>query len=117
MSNLKEVKVGRAAIRPEILHRSAFGPTMLPGNPTRAQLVEMYEQRSGRSVNHPVFYYIYGLFKLAVIVQQIYRPHQRPTFRVADSRAHGLWAHGRPHHRAGQDLGAIRSSDDRINID
>ncbi len=82
---------------PEILRRSAFGPTMLPGNPTRVQLVEMYEQRSGRSVNHPVFYYIYGLFKLAVIVQQIYRRYKLghtsdPRF---ESLIHVLMACGR----------------------
>lgn len=57
---------------PEVLRKHAFGPTMLPGNPSRGQLVEMYEAASGRSVDHPVFYYVYGLFKLAVIVQQIY---------------------------------------------
>ena len=49
-----------------------LSPTTLPGNPTRAQLVERYVQTSGRDVPNVVFYYVYGLFKLAVIVQQIY---------------------------------------------
>ncbi len=49
-----------------------LSPTDLPGNPTRAELVERYARRSGRDVGHIVFYYVYGLFKLAVIVQQIY---------------------------------------------
>jgi aminoglycoside phosphotransferase (APT) family kinase protein len=47
-------------------------PTTMAGNPSRSELVEMYGQKSGRSVGHLVFYYAFGLFKLAVIVQQIY---------------------------------------------
>ena len=48
------------------------GPTARPGSPTRAELVEAYAAASGREVADPVFYYVYGLFKVAVIVQQIY---------------------------------------------
>ncbi len=47
-------------------------PTMRPGNPSRLEVVEQYAQKSGRPVNHLVFYYAFGLFKNAVIVQQIY---------------------------------------------
>ena len=47
-------------------------PTALPGNPSRSQLVEMYAYKSGRNINNLVFYYAFGLFKIAVIVQQIY---------------------------------------------
>ncbi len=47
-------------------------PTALPGNPGRMELVEMYAERSGRSIKDLVFYYAFGLFKIAVIVQQIY---------------------------------------------
>ena len=47
-------------------------PTMMPGNPNRLELVEQYAQKSGRPINHLVFYYAFGLFKNAVIVQQIY---------------------------------------------
>jgi len=32
----------------------------------------MYAQKSGRDIRHLTFYYVYGLFKLAVIAQQIY---------------------------------------------
>ncbi|MDO1445173.1 phosphotransferase family protein [Rhodocytophaga aerolata] len=55
---------------PEPLH--LFGLTTLPGNLTREQLVERYAQKSGREVKNVVFYYVFGLFKIAVIVQQIY---------------------------------------------
>jgi aminoglycoside phosphotransferase (APT) family kinase protein len=49
-----------------------FGLTTLPGNLTRRQVVERYEQSSGRSIPDPLFYYVYGLFKVAVIIQQLY---------------------------------------------
>lgn len=47
-------------------------PTIFKGNPGRSQIVEMYAKKSGRPVDHMVFYYVYGLFKIAVIAQQIY---------------------------------------------
>lgn len=52
---------------------SAFDyPTSLEGNPSRLEVVEMYEKKTGVPVNNLVFYYVFGLFKIAVIVQQIY---------------------------------------------
>jgi aminoglycoside phosphotransferase (APT) family kinase protein len=50
----------------------ATGPTYLPGSPIRRDLVERYQERTGRAVPNVVFYYVFGLFKVAVIVQQIY---------------------------------------------
>ena len=47
-------------------------PTSMAGNPSRTEVVEMYAQQSGRPIDHLIFYYAFGLFKLAVIVQQIY---------------------------------------------
>ena len=47
-------------------------PTMMAGNPSRVEVVEQYALKSGRPINHLVFYYAFGLFKNAVIVQQIY---------------------------------------------
>ena len=52
--------------------QQAFGVTKLPGNLNREQWVERYAARTGRAVGNVVFYYAYGLFKIAVIVQQIY---------------------------------------------
>ncbi len=62
---------------PEELRALAFGPTMLPGNLTRAEIVQRYTQVSGRDVSHIQFYYIYALFKIAVIVQQIYNRYKK----------------------------------------
>ena len=46
--------------------------TTLEGNPTREGILEMYESKSGKTIPSPVFYYVFGLFKIAVIAQQIY---------------------------------------------
>jgi aminoglycoside phosphotransferase (APT) family kinase protein len=49
-----------------------FGPTALPGNYTRAQVLQAYEAATGHAVPTPLFYYVFGLLKLCVIGQQIY---------------------------------------------
>jgi aminoglycoside phosphotransferase (APT) family kinase protein len=56
---------------PEVLE-ARLSPTTWPGTPSRSELVDAYARTSGRSVDHVVFYYAYGLFKVAVIVQQLY---------------------------------------------
>ena len=55
------------------LRARAYGPTYLPGSLSRLQIVERYAQRSGRAVGPILFYYVFALFKIAVIVQQIYK--------------------------------------------
>ncbi|MEZ4736254.1 MAG: phosphotransferase family protein [Caldilineaceae bacterium] len=54
-----------------------FGLTALPGNLTRQQVLERYMAASGRDVKQPLFYYVYGLFKIAVIIQQIYARYRQ----------------------------------------
>jgi aminoglycoside phosphotransferase (APT) family kinase protein len=49
-----------------------FGLTALPGNLNRRELAQRYAERSGRDLSNVLFYYVYALFKIAVIVQQIY---------------------------------------------
>ena len=46
--------------------------TTLDGNPTRECILQLYEKESGKNITNPVFYYVFGLFKIAVIAQQIY---------------------------------------------
>ena len=62
---------------PPLWREQAFGVTALPGNLTREQWAERYAAGSGREVRQPVFYFAYGLFKIAVIVQQIYARYHR----------------------------------------
>jgi aminoglycoside phosphotransferase (APT) family kinase protein len=49
-----------------------FNISWLPGNLTRKEVVARYSEKSGRSIDNPVFYYVFGLYKNAVIAQQIY---------------------------------------------
>lgn len=57
---------------PPTLQSHAFGPTQLPGSMTRRELVEYYGERSGFDTSNVLFYYAFGLYKVAVIIQQIY---------------------------------------------
>jgi aminoglycoside phosphotransferase (APT) family kinase protein len=54
------------------LTASFVGPTWLPGALTRDELVERYAQRRGLGSCDMRYYHVFGLFKIAVIVQQIY---------------------------------------------
>ena len=57
---------------PPEVREARLSPTTWPGTPSRSDFVEAYARASGRDVEHIVFYYAYGLFKVAVIVQQLY---------------------------------------------
>lgn len=52
-------------------------PSHLPGMPTREEYVERYLSRTGLPVDDWTFYEVYGLFRLAVIVQQIWFRYRR----------------------------------------
>jgi aminoglycoside phosphotransferase (APT) family kinase protein len=56
---------------PELIE-ARLSPTLLPGTPSRADVVELYARASGNDVQNVVFYYAFGLYKVAVIVQQLY---------------------------------------------
>ncbi|MGV6852827.1 MAG: phosphotransferase family protein [bacterium] len=51
-------------------------PTHLDGMLTREQIVDTYLQISGRNPASFDYYYVFGLFRLAVIVQQIYKRYK-----------------------------------------
>lgn len=50
----------------------AMQPTYLEGFPTRAEIVARYAARSGRDLGAIQFFETFALFKLAVVLQQIY---------------------------------------------
>ncbi len=56
----------------EFLKRGLPSPTAMPGNPSRTEIVQQYALKSGREIDNLTFYFAYGLFKIAVIAQQIY---------------------------------------------
>ena len=57
----------------DLMQASRRQPTHLPGMLTRRQVVNHYCSRTGLLADNWVFYEVFGLFRLAVIVQQIYR--------------------------------------------
>ena len=57
---------------PSDIRPARWGPTSIPGSLTRAELLERYRIKTGRDVSDIVFYYVFALFKTAVIIQQIY---------------------------------------------
>ncbi len=62
-------------------------PTHLPGMPTRAEIVARYCAQTGRNAADWPFYEVFGLFRLAVIAQQIYyRYHHKQTRNPAFRR-------------------------------
>ena len=64
-----------------MVHRS---PSSMPGWYTRDDFVHRYSKESGRDVSNIRFYEVLGVFKLAVILQQIYSRFRRG--QTSDSR-------------------------------
>lgn len=58
---------------PQPLQLARMGPTGEAGMLNRQQMVARYAERAGIEINNFDFYYVFGLFRLAVIVQQIYK--------------------------------------------
>jgi len=56
-------------------------PTHLPGMPTRREVVDYYLSKTGFRPGNRAFYEVYGLFRLAVIAQQIYLRYHRGETR------------------------------------
>ena len=56
-----------------LLKARAFGPTHLPGGLSRREVVARYAERTGRPTGDLLFHYVFALFKMAVIIQQIYQ--------------------------------------------
>jgi aminoglycoside phosphotransferase (APT) family kinase protein len=69
--------------------------TTLPGWFTRAQLVDRYARETGRDVSGLGYYEVFGIFKVAVVLQQIYFRYRRgqtrdERFRDFGERVSGL---------------------------
>jgi len=54
-----------------------FSLTWLPGNFTRKEFVDYYEQKTDLDLSDQVFYYVFGAFKIGVIIQQIYARYKK----------------------------------------
>jgi aminoglycoside phosphotransferase (APT) family kinase protein len=79
----------------EELAASFVGPTWLPGAMTRQELIDRYAERRGLQSSDMQYYRVFGLFKIAVIVQQIYARFKRglthdPRFETLDASVRSL---------------------------
>jgi aminoglycoside phosphotransferase (APT) family kinase protein len=73
---------------PPEMRAMAMGPTALPGSLTRRELAERYAEKTGADLGDLAFHHAFGLFKIAVIIQQIYARYAAGKTR--DSRFAGL---------------------------
>ena len=62
---------------PAPMHTNAVGPTALSGSLTRQELVARYAEQTGRDVSGMLYYYCFGVYKIAVIIQQIFARYVR----------------------------------------
>lgn len=68
--------------------RKSFNLTHLPGNLTRREFADRYAEQSGRDVSNILYYYVFGLFKNSVVIQQIYSRYKKGLTK--DERFAGL---------------------------
>jgi len=59
-------------------------PSNTPGFLTRREAVERYGKRRGVDVSHVPYYYVFGIFKIAIVLQQIY--HRYHVGQTKDQR-------------------------------
>ncbi|HVW25994.1 MAG TPA: phosphotransferase family protein [Polyangiaceae bacterium] len=79
-----------------------WGPTTAKGSLTRREIVERYQQVTGKTVPNPVFYYVFGMFKTAVVIQQIYYRYKQgltkdERFAIMIMGVHALASKARHH--------------------
>ena len=54
-----------------------FNLSWLAGNLTRQEFADRYAEKSGRDVSNILYFYVFGLFKNAVVIQQIYSRYKK----------------------------------------
>ncbi|MGB0908409.1 MAG: phosphotransferase family protein [Maricaulaceae bacterium] len=57
---------------PEFMQLTVRQPSQADGMMTRQEILDFYAERTGQDVSNFQFYYVYGIWRLAVIIQQIY---------------------------------------------
>ncbi|MGH9828399.1 MAG: phosphotransferase family protein, partial [Blastocatellia bacterium] len=79
-----------------IARQESISPvTVEPGWLTRTQITELYGQKTGRTLARIAYYEVFALFKIAVVLQQIYIRYFRgqtldERFKDFDKRVLGL---------------------------
>ncbi len=80
---------------PPEMHGMVRQPSTAPGMMTRQEVLDFYAKRTGADVSNFQFYYVYGLWRLAVIIQQIYYRYyhgqtDNPKFKTYGQMTNGL---------------------------
>lgn len=57
---------------PDFMQHTVRQPSQADGMMTRQEILDFYAERTGQDVSNFQFYYVYGIWRLAVIIQQIY---------------------------------------------
>jgi aminoglycoside phosphotransferase (APT) family kinase protein len=84
-----------------------WGPTTAPGALTRQEIVDRYARSANRSIENAVYYYVFGMFKTAVVVQQIYYRYKQgltkdERFAIMIMGVHALSSKARHHIELGK---------------
>ena len=92
------VQIRQVITEPPGQHDALTTVTDRPGYFTREEIVERYAARSGRDVSGIRYYEIFAVFKIAVVVQQIYYRYAQgqttdPRFATFDARVEFLARH------------------------
>jgi aminoglycoside phosphotransferase (APT) family kinase protein len=66
---------------PDYMLQINLNITSNENNPKRGEILEMYSNRFDVQIENIVFYFVFGLFKIAVIVQQIYFRYKKGLTR------------------------------------
>ena len=69
---------------PEDLFSLPLSATHVPGNVTRTEAATLYAKHTNFSIEQLDYYYVYGLWRLAIILQQIYARYKKG--HTADTR-------------------------------
>lgn len=76
---------------PKQMQTLRMQPSHLPGMLSREEIVQYYGEKTGRTIGNFDFYYVFGLFRLAVIAQQIYYRWKLGQTRNPRFQAFGLF--------------------------
>lgn len=76
-----------------VARRTRRQPTHLPGMLTRREVVDRYCEKAGLGAERWPFYEVYGLFRLAVIAQQIYYRYHRGETKDPAFKRFWLFTH------------------------
>ena len=62
---------------PDFITENQMNISTASGNFSRSELVEFYTKKTQFDINNILFYYVFGLFKIAVIIQQIFHRYKQ----------------------------------------